>query len=510
MQIGNRLIAGSFFRTVEYFVQVAVTFVMTPFIISRLGERNYGFWSIVASLVGYYGLLDLGIRTAVTRFASKALGKGDLEQANRTISVAFFFFLATLPFTVVLSAVACYWVRFQFAGVPESPKISLVVLFLSLRMAFGLPIRVFSGVLATKIRYDLQAAVGILHVVVVNALIYILLGQGMGIVAMAAATLTVSLLEYGLTVYFSYLAFPQMRLRRRYFFGDELRTIIRYSSVSWVNHTLVLVFTRVQPPLVAALATVSMVAYYSIADHLARYFVQFLMAVLGNFVPVFSMRDGQEDRQALIGDFRTLMKFSVCGSVFTALSIVWFAEPFITRWLGLSFGVSYQVLVVLLAGCVLNTSQIPAINILYALSKHHYGTVLNAFRLVLFFLLVFTLGREHGLFGIAYATVIPILLGDIVFVPLIVSRVLDIRPWDYYIKVLVLPAATTMLPFALTYPLLNRNIEPEYPSILLMASLHTLICLPFLYLLVLGPRERRFIELRVSYLARHLPLPSRS
>ena len=48
------------------FAFAAVTsFFLAPFIVHRLGDSAYGVWALIGSLVGYMGLLDLGVRSAV-------------------------------------------------------------------------------------------------------------------------------------------------------------------------------------------------------------------------------------------------------------------------------------------------------------------------------------------------------------------------------------------------------------------------------------------------------------
>src|ERR1700683_336777 len=63
-----------------------------PFIVHRLGDHNYGYWALVAAVLGYYGVLDLGIVTAVQYQVAKSLGDADHDSANRVISTGVFRF----------------------------------------------------------------------------------------------------------------------------------------------------------------------------------------------------------------------------------------------------------------------------------------------------------------------------------------------------------------------------------------------------------------------------------
>ena len=51
---------------------VAVTIfsalILSPFIIRRLGDENYGLWALTVSLAEYYWIMDLGFRSATLKY----------------------------------------------------------------------------------------------------------------------------------------------------------------------------------------------------------------------------------------------------------------------------------------------------------------------------------------------------------------------------------------------------------------------------------------------------------
>ena len=54
-----------------YLFTAVTSFFLAPLIVHGLGDVSYGIWAILGSLVGYLGLLDLGVRGAVTRGMAK-------------------------------------------------------------------------------------------------------------------------------------------------------------------------------------------------------------------------------------------------------------------------------------------------------------------------------------------------------------------------------------------------------------------------------------------------------
>src|SRR5687767_14498774 len=94
----------------SYLVTAAVGFVLAPVIVHSLGDTGYGLWTLVLAMTGYFGLLDLGIRSSVGRFVTRYMALDDERSVNRTVSTAFVIlglggvlaFLATLGITVFL------------------------------------------------------------------------------------------------------------------------------------------------------------------------------------------------------------------------------------------------------------------------------------------------------------------------------------------------------------------------------------------------------------------------
>ena len=49
--------------------------VVTPIIVGALGTEQFGIWALIGSILGFIGLLDLGIGPSVIRFAAEQRGR---------------------------------------------------------------------------------------------------------------------------------------------------------------------------------------------------------------------------------------------------------------------------------------------------------------------------------------------------------------------------------------------------------------------------------------------------
>ena len=53
----KKLLLNSLSGTSLYLINIVVAFIMSPVIIRALGNRDYGLWELVMSVIGYMGLL---------------------------------------------------------------------------------------------------------------------------------------------------------------------------------------------------------------------------------------------------------------------------------------------------------------------------------------------------------------------------------------------------------------------------------------------------------------------
>ena len=88
------IIRSIFSNWVGLAVTGVISIFLTPFMIHRLGNFEYGMSVLVGSLLDYYGLLDLGMRTAVFRFVSQFKGSGERDALDET-------FVSSLLLTVI-------------------------------------------------------------------------------------------------------------------------------------------------------------------------------------------------------------------------------------------------------------------------------------------------------------------------------------------------------------------------------------------------------------------------
>src|SRR3954462_11714355 len=103
---------------IAFLFSAIVAFFLSPFVVHHLGATGYGVWSLLAGLIGYLGLLDLGIRQAVNRYVAHHHAVGAHEESSSVVSAALVLFGMLGAVAVLASSVVAWFAPFVFS-IPE-------------------------------------------------------------------------------------------------------------------------------------------------------------------------------------------------------------------------------------------------------------------------------------------------------------------------------------------------------------------------------------------------------
>ncbi len=288
MNKGNQLIKGSSLRVIGLFVQIGITLVMMPFIIQTLGDRMYGLWVIIATFAGYYGMLDLGLSSAVVNYLSKSLNDDTKTRMAMIINTSFFIYLLIGFLVLSVSIIATYGVTFFLSGESDTYLFQKAVLILGVGIAIGMPVRTFNGILIAYLRHDLIAFLNMGRAISVNVLIYFFLNNGHGIIAIALVTLFVSLIEYSFCIKCAVNIAQIQSITLKLFNKNCARELFMYAGKTMIAQLADILRGRIAPFIIGAFLNLSMITFYEVAKRLVDTYSLFIQKIMDGVMPVFS------------------------------------------------------------------------------------------------------------------------------------------------------------------------------------------------------------------------------
>lgn len=424
-------------------VSMVVPFFLTPFVIRSLGLTAYGIWILAVSTVSYLGILDLGLRSAVIRFVSKAEAQGKPDDAKEAIGAALWFRLlisgGVAVISILLAIAFPHWFKIshdlQRAG-------QITVVMCALGVAVTLTSGVFGAVLAATHRFDILSSISVVQTTARAAGVILILKTGHGLVPLAYWELTIVTLGGLATIAAALKTFAPARVRIAKPNISLVKQIWAYSFTTFIFIVAVQVIVNTDNLVVGHFVAVGMVAFYSIGASLINYAGQVVSSVSTTFTPVASNMEAG-------GRSADLQRLLIRGTQATlgialpiSLALTFRGRTFIDLWMGPEYGaISERILQILVVSQFFSIANGTAASIMMAIDKHkplaNWSVVEATLNLGLSILLVKTV----GLYGVALGTTIAMVFVHLAFWPRYVRKILDVPiktfVWQGWMKITV-------------------------------------------------------------------------
>jgi O-antigen/teichoic acid export membrane protein len=439
-------------------VGMVVPFFLTPVVVRHLGPVAYGVWILAVSTVSYLNLLDLGLRSAIVRFVSKADTEGKIDEAREAINAALWVRVLIAVAVGIFSIGLAYSFPHIFKVPPDLQRAGqITVLLCALGVAITLLAGVFGGVLSAINRFDVLSSITIGQTLARAIGVVLILRRGHGLVTLAKWEFVVVLLS-GLATWISALKlFPAAggRLRRPHM--ETLKMIWSYSFMTFIIVIAVQVVFYTDNLVVGALLSVGYVAFYSIGGSLAIYSGQVASALGATFIPMASRLDAS----GRAGDLQRLLLRGTQAVLALSLpvnaTLLLRGKTFIGLWMGPQYSeVSGTVLQILVISQFFSVANSTAGQIAFGTAKHRSVAKWAMIEAIANLTLSVILVKTTGVYGVAWGTSISMAVVHLIFWPTYVRKMTGVPVkqylWEGWTRVTL-----CVIPFGLASTYLDRH-----------------------------------------------------
>lgn len=414
-------------------VSMVVPFFLTPFVVNSLGEVAYGVWILAVSTVAYLGLLDLGLRSAIIRYVSKADTQGKADEARSAIGAALWFRLLISGGVAILSVLLALVFPHIFKLPPSMQRAGqITVLLCALGVAITLASGVFGAVLSAINRFDILSSITMVQTLARAVGVILILRSGRGLIALAYWEFTIVTLAGLATWGAAAKIYPECRVRFARPDMTMLRAIWSYSFTTFLIIIAVQIVFYSDNMVVGAFLSVGMVTFYSIAGSLALYSGQVASAMGTTFIPLASGLDASgrsEDLQKLLlrGTQAALgLVLPICAVLMLR------GKTFIGLWMGHQYSeVSGTILQILIVSQFFTIANSTAGQIAYGTEKHKSVAKQAIGEAIVNLTLSIILVKTVGIYGVAWGTTVSMALFHLCFWPLHVRKMVGVSIRKY-------------------------------------------------------------------------------
>jgi O-antigen/teichoic acid export membrane protein/GT2 family glycosyltransferase len=415
MSLTNKIIRNTYYYAFSQIAAMVIPFILTPFIISKIGEVQFGIYAIVLGLTMSFGLFDLSLSSSFIKFISEYYNKKDTEKLNSTINTGLLFYF-------VFSAVICA-AGYLFSGnilsilniPPEFLSTGKNSLYLALLIFFVSGVfTIFSSALISIQKMYITSIITTVIAAVNFILVIILLNLGYGLEGILASQLFTSLLSSVVTLFYAMKNIPEMKLGINYFRKNSLREMGKFGVQMQVSKLAGFFSDKYDEFLLAAFSVLNNVTYFNIANRVIKFGRLFPFQIVVQIAPVAAELSAKNDSRKLKELFGEATKYLTLITIPIFFYAAVFADHIILFWMGVDYSVTVHIIRILAAAQIANmvfsapgNSITPNIGIPKFQMKE--GLLHLALNLILSFLLI----KYYGIIGAAYGNSISTIISSL-------------------------------------------------------------------------------------------------
>jgi O-antigen/teichoic acid export membrane protein len=487
---------------------MAVSLLVTPYVLSSIGIESYGLWILVGSVLAYVGLLQIGLGRGTIRMIAFHAARGEMGVVRRIVSYGVVWHLVAAVALTPVALLVAYLVLPHLSISDELLDTARTVFLLT--FAFGLLAAATRPIWALVVGLERMwmTSVATLTSQLLYAVVMVtLLSQGTGIYALPIAALVQTAFQ-GLAFYLT-----GRHLIGRVFgnpFALERpvrRELLRFGGWFQVNNVSRVVNQQTDAILIAGFVDVRSVGYYGIGSKIADLVRILPLTLLGPLLPAATGIHAEGDQQRVASTVRQggrlvgLLTLSLAGFVVATSPLI------MEAWLGRNYPHVPTITTLLVLAYGVNNLTGVGTTVVAAVGKPRYESEYAVLGMLLNIGATLALAPFFGLYGVVVGTVTGVVLSSAYFLVRF-HRLMDLSMWEYLGTWLWRVASATALAaapvFLVRMALPASMTEDRGKGVVALAGLGVL----YVALLLAGLRLFRFLGSRDLMTVRRV-LPGR-
>ena len=445
----NQLKAGAALNYAIILLNTIVGLLYTPYMLRMMGKSEYGLYSLVASVISYLTILDLGLGNAVVRYTAKFRAEGKQREQYEMFGMFFVLYVIIGAVALLLGSALYFNVDAMFGAtmtVEELYKARIMILLLVFNLAFTFPMSIFGSIITAYEHFVFPRAVSIIRILLNTGVMICLLYMGYRAVAMVVVQ-TVFNVATLLLNYIYCKRYLKIRIFFRRFRWGFLQEVAIYSFWIFLNVIMDKVYWSTGQFVLGAVVGTAAVAVFAVAIQLQVMYMQFSTAISQLFLPKITGMVATNDDNRSISDLfiRTgRIQYIVMALVLSGFIV--FGRQFIVLWAGAGYEDAYIICLLFFFSLLIPMIQNLGITILQARNQMKFRSLLYIFIAMAALAFQIVLARRYGGVGCAIAVSGALLLGQGLIMNIYYSKRqgIDIgRFWKEIFRMSVIPIAVT-------------------------------------------------------------------
>ena len=494
---------------VLFAANIAISFVMSPILIHSLGNRRYGFWEVIITLVGYLGALELGVGSALVRFIADAKSREDRDALERIVNTGLFGLatLGTFGLLIVLLGVSFPGHPFGIDAKGDATLIPVLCIF-GINLAFYLPRVALSAYLLGLQAHRIMNGIVLMVTLGVTFAMYHILTTGLQspLFWMALAVLSGTIAQVMLMSLWIVVVDREIRITASSFSMKTMKELIGFGIKNAAIGSSLALVDRVVSIVIAYTAGVAQIVYFVMPNRLVDYTRTLVSQAGSPLTPYFADLAGRGEFDAVRTAWVQTSRLLQVATLGVPVALAILGEPFIRVWIGGEYAVRGRwILYILCAGLFVQGIVANRERLLVSLGKHGRLALLTSILALAAFGVSIVFGYLWGIKGVAAAVAgFFIVLSGLEIT--LTCRVLEVRLLDYFRATALRFVGPLIIMAVLLIGLRELAYPRGYGQIVLDGIAGAVVYLTAVWFITLEAGERQFVRSLMGSMRRRAAL----
>lgn len=443
----NQLKAGVVLNYVVIILNTVVGLLYTPYMLRMMGQSEYGLYSLVASVIAYLTVLDLGFGNAIVRYTAKFRAEKKTEEQYEMFGMFFLLYLVIgiIAFGIGLGLYFNVGTLFgDTMTAVELDRARIMMLLLVANLAFTFPMSIWGSIIQAYEDFVFQKSLNIFRIILNTAVMICLLHFGYKAVAMVVVQTIFNVLTLVLNfIYCRRKLNIHIYFRFKHFHWGFLKEVAIYSFWIFLNAIMDRVYWSTGQFVLGAIVGTAAVAVFAIAIQLEGMYMQFSTAISSVFLPkVTAMVATNRSRKEISDLFIRTGRIQYIVLAYILSGFIIFGRQFIELWAGAGYSDAYIISLLFFIPLTVPLIQNLGITILQARNEMKFRSVLYIIIALVSLAMQIVLTRFFGGIGCAMGVSGALVVGQILIMNVYYQRRqdLDIKTfWKEISKMSIIP-----------------------------------------------------------------------
>ena len=488
----NQLKAGAVLNYMVIILNMLVGLLYTPYMLRMMGQSEYGLYSLVASVISYLTVLDLGLGNAIVRYTAKFRAEGKITEQYEMFGM-FLILYIIIGVVVFIAGLGLYFNVDTLFGetmtVEELDKARIMMLLLIFNLAVTFPMSIFGSIITAYERFVFPKTVNIMRVILNTVIMIYLLKMGYKAVAMVVLQTVFNLLT--LIINFLYC---KHKLKIKVFFRNFqwrfLKEVAVYSFWIFLNVIMDRIYWNTGQFVLGAFVSTAAVAIFAVAIQLEHIYMQFSTAIASVFLPkVAGMVARNDNRKEISNLFIRTGRIQYIVTAFILSGFIVFGRDFINLWAGAEYDSTYLITLLFIVSLSIPMIQNLGITILQARNQMKFRSLLYVVIAVFSLIFQVILAKQYGGLGCAISIAGALLLGQGLIMNIYYHRKQGIDILAFWSEIMRMSIVPIIMCVVSMYILRNTTMD-NWHSLGIGIGIFAVVYIPLFFYFSMNQSER--------------------